>query len=63
MQITIPHNVGNTKLRAVHLIEAVSFFIVSNVVVQGKCNTVKIMTFTAVNIFQLFCNKICPIDE
>ena len=36
IQITIPHKVGNTKLRTVHFIEAVSFLIVSKVVVQGK---------------------------
>jgi len=36
IQITIPHNVGRAKLRAVHFHEPVSFFIESKVVVHGK---------------------------
>ena len=62
MQIIIPHKVGKIKLKAVHFHEAVSFFIVSKVVVQGKCKTVKIITFIAVSKFQLFLTKICRID-
>lgn len=58
IQINIPQAVGKIKLSSVHLILPVSFFIERSVVVHGKCKTVKIITFTAVSIVQLFCIRI-----
>lgn len=61
MQIKIPHTVGSIKLRKVHLLLPVSFFIERRVVVQGKCNTVNIITLIAVRRVQPFATKISPI--
>ena len=60
-QRTIPQTVGIRKPIAVHFQLPVSFFIVSNVVAQGKWNTVNSITLIAVSIVQPFCLKISPI--
>ena len=60
-QITIPQTVGNRNPKAIHFQLPVSFFIVNNVVVQGKCKSVNIITLIAVRSVQPFSTKICPI--
>lgn len=57
----IPHKVGRRKETIVHFILFVSFFIVSKVVPQGKCNNVNIITLIAVSKFHPFAVKILPI--
>ena len=59
--IIIPHKVGRRKETIVHFILFVSFFIVSKVVPQGKCNNVNIITLIAVSRVQPFDVKIFPI--
>ena len=61
MQITIPQSVGKTNAIKAHLILPVSFFIVINVVLQGKCNKTKIIVLIAVSMVQPFAFKISPI--
>ena len=60
-QRIIPQMVGRRKERNVYFMLPVSFFMVSNVVVQGKCNKVIIITLIAVNNVQPFWTKISPI--
>ena len=60
IQITIPQTVGIKNEIIVHFMLPVSFFIVINVVLHGKCNTVNIITLIAVKIVQPFCLKISP---
>lgn len=50
----IPQIVGNAKERIVHFKLLVSFFIVSKVVLHGKCKSVNIITFIAVINVQPF---------
>ena len=59
--IIIPHKVGRRKETIVHFILFVSFFIVSKVVPQGKCNNVNIITLIAVSKLHPFDVKILPI--
>ena len=59
VQNTIPHTVGSKNANPTHFQLPVSFFIVSNVVVHGKCNKVNIITFIAVSNVHPFCIKIC----
>lgn len=54
----MPHIVGSKKLSIVHFRLLVSFFIVSIVVLHGKCNNVKIITLIAVKIVHPFWIKI-----
>ena len=54
IHIIIPQIVGKMKPRKVHFQELVSFFIVSKVVVHGKCKIVNIITFIAVIMVQPF---------
>ena len=54
---------GIKKDITTHFILFVSFFIVSKVVIQGKCKSVKIITLVAVNIFQPLLIKISPIFQ
>ena len=52
IQVRIPQTVGMRKETMVHFKLPVSFFIVSNVVVHGKCKSVNIITFIPVRIVQ-----------
>ena len=54
-----PINVGSNIEVNVHFRLPVSFFIVRQVVDQGKCNTVIIIIQTAVVIVQPFAEKRC----
>ena len=51
---SIPAAVGSRNASAVHLRLPVSFFIVSRVVEQGQCISVKIINHTAVRTLQPF---------
>ena len=59
----IPQTVGSKKLIKLHFQLPVSFFIVNNVVAQGKCKTVNNITFIALNIVHPFCLNISPITK
>lgn len=61
IQSTIPQAVGSKNETKVHFMLFVSFFIVRSVVVQGKCKSVKIITFNAVRIVQPLFLNISPI--
>lgn len=61
IQITIPQTVGSKNDKIAHFQLPVSFFIVRSVVLQGKCNNVKIITLIAVSKVQPFSTNIFPI--
>ena len=61
MHNTIPQIVGIKNAITVHFKLPVSFFIVNNVVIHGKWNTVNSITFIAVSKVHPFCLSISPI--
>ena len=60
---TIPHTVGIAEAKKAHFHPPDSFFIVSNVVLHGKCNKVNIITLIPVSKVQPFCLNISPIAK